>query len=371
MNKIKKSKSLISNFQFRQSRIAIAMSGGVDSSTAAKILKDRGFDCLGVFMRLDIERGCCDEAAARQVCQKLGIKFYPTNVKREFNRDVKEYFLKSYEQGITPNPCVKCNQLIKFGELLKKVRALGCEYLATGHYVKLKKIKNSYHLFRAKDLSKDQTYFLYNLTQSQLKYLLFPLGDLLKKNVKSAATLAKMPNLKTESQDVCFLPGEHNDFLKQHLKLKSGPIKTLAGEIIGQHQGLPLYTIGQRKGVEIGGQGPYYVTSRDFTANTLYVTNNPNDPALSGKSLIAENVNWISGRALKLPFKCSAVIRYRHQEVPCKIFSNTPRLRQGRSHPSQEGILVKFKEPQRAITPGQSIVFYKKDELLGGGIIVN
>jgi tRNA-specific 2-thiouridylase len=354
------SKSPISNLQSRALRVAIAMSGGVDSATTAKILKDQGYDCLGVFMRLGIERGCCDEEAARKVSQKLGIRFYPFDLKRAFNKEVKEYFLKAYQGRLTPNPCVKCNQLIKFGELLKKVRALGYYSLATGHYIKLKKIGKAYHLFRAKDVSKDQTYFLYNLTQNQLKHVIFPMGDLFKERVKAEAKKEKLPNLKKESQDVCFLSGDHRDFLKKNLKFTKGDIKTKTGEIVGRHEGLPLYTIGQRKGVEIGGKGPYYVISRDFDSNTLYVTNNPEDPALSGDYLLAEEVNWISGQPPKFPFKCSAVIRYHHPEVSCTITKG------------EEGILVvKFKEPQRAITPGQSVVFYKKNELLGGGIIFN
>jgi tRNA-uridine 2-sulfurtransferase len=374
MKKKRFKKFKIENLKLKIPRVAVAMSGGVDSSTAAKIFKDQGYDCLGIFMRLGIERGCCDEAAARAVCQKIGIKFYPVDVKRQFNREVKEYFLKSYEQGITPNPCVKCNQFIKFGALLKKARALGCDFLATGHYVKLRRnaipcVRNSgnakycvptYKIYRAKDLSKDQTYFLYNLTQIQLKHLLFPLGDLIKKEIKDEALKIKLPNLKTESQDVCFLSGDHNDFLKKHLKLKIGPIKTLDGEIIGQHQGLPLYTIGQRKGVEIGGKGPFYVVSRDFSTNTLYVTNDSTDSTLSGKYLIVENINWISGRPPKFPFKCMAVVRYRHPEVECKI-------RQG----VDDKYIIEFANPVRAITPGQSVVFYKNNELLGGGVIMN
>jgi tRNA-uridine 2-sulfurtransferase len=375
----------------KSTRIGIAMSGGVDSSTAAKIFKDQGYDCLGIFMRLGIERGCCDEAAARAVCQKLGIKFYPVDMKRQFKREVKEYFLQAYEQGITPNPCVKCNQFIKFGALLEKARALGCDYLATGHYVKLRRnakfcVRNSgnakscvptYKIYRAKDLSKDQTYFLYNLTQEQLKHLLFPLGDSIKKNIKAEAAKNKLPNLKTESQDVCFLSGDHNVFLKKYLKLKKGEIRTVDEKVVGEHQGLPLYTTGQRKGVEIGGSGPYYVVSRDFANNILYVTNDPDDPALSGEYLLAEKINWISGRAPKLPFACSAVIRYRHPAVPCVIkrpppFQGAPLLsEEGLGVVGGGGYSVNFKQPQRAITPGQSVVFYKNNELLGGGIIVN
>jgi tRNA-uridine 2-sulfurtransferase len=356
---LKKSKSKILKHKSRKI-VAVAMSGGVDSSASALLLRNQGYDCIGVFMRLGIERGCCDEEAARQVCQKIGIKFYPIDVKRAFNKEVKEYFLKAYQGRITPNPCVKCNQLIKFGELLKRVRALGADYLATGHYVRLKKTKDVYHLYRATDETKDQSYFLYNLNQAQLKHLLFPMGDLIKNDVKALAKKENLPNLQKESQDVCFFAGDHRDFLRKNLKVTKGDIKTVTGEVVGQHEGLPFYTIGQRKGVEIGGKGPYYVVNRDFKTNTLYVTNYPDDPALAGDYLLAEKVNWISGKSPKLPFKCSAAIRYHHPQVPCTITKGEGRL-----------LVVKFAEPQRAITPGQSVVFYKKDELLGGGIIFN
>jgi tRNA-specific 2-thiouridylase len=339
-------------------RVAVAMSGGVDSSAAAKILQNKGYECLGIFMRLGVERTCCDEAAARQVCQKLGIKFYPLDLRRQFEREVKKYFLEAYQEGLTPNPCVKCNQFIKFGALLKKAKSLDCNYLATGHYLKLKKIKRAYRLYRAKDNTKDQTYFLYNLTQADLAHIIFPLGDSIKKKIRLAAQTEKLPYLKNESQDACFLSGEHNDYLKKHLKLTAGKIKTLDKKTIGEHQGLPLYTIGQRKGVEIGGSGPYYVVRRDFKTNTLYVTADAGDPALSKKKLLIGKINWISGQEPKIPYACQAVIRYRHPGVPCLIKKKT-----------QKCYEVKFTQSQRAVTPGQSVVFYKNNELLGGGVI--
>jgi len=358
MSKIIK-KSVIRNSKFViRPRVAVAMSGGVDSSSVARILRDKGCDCIGIFMRLGIERGCCDEAAARRVCNKLGIKFYPLDVRTRFKREVKDYFLKAYEKGVTPNPCVACNKFIKFGELLKKAESLGCDYLATGHYIKLKKVGKAFKLYRAKDSSKDQSYFLYNLTQKDLAKILFPLGDSIKENLKKKAAKDDLPYLKDESQDNCFLAGEHNDFLKKNMKLKKGLIKTLDGEIVGQHQGLPLYTIGQRKGVEIGGKGPYYVVRGDKKDNVLYVTNKADDENLYEGSLEAEKVNWLSGQAPKFPFKCSAVIRYRHRPVDCVIKSA-----------KGGGVSVSFSENQRAVTPGQSVVFYKGDELLGGGII--
>lgn len=352
-----------SKFKISRPKVAVAMSGGLDSSTAAKLLQKKGYECLGIFMRLGIEKGCCDEAAARRVCQKLGMKFYPLDLARQFKKEVKDYFLKSYAKGLTPNPCVNCNKFLKFGALLEKAKALGCDHLATGHYVKLKKTGKTFKVHRARDAKKDQTYFLYNLTPDQLKHVLFPMGDLIKEKARAAADKEKLPYLKDESQDICFLAAkdgrgsDHNDFLRANLKLKPGPIKDQAGEIVGQHSGLPLYTVGQRKGVEIGGVGPFYVVRADYKNNTLHVTNNPDDPALRGKELVIEEINWLSGREPKFPFKCQAVIRYRHPAQACV-------LKKGKN-----GYEVVFSEPQRAITPGQSAVFYRGDELLGGGVI--
>ncbi len=420
-------------------KVVVAMSGGVDSSAAAFLLKKQGYEVIGIFMRLGID-GEDGEAAARQVCQKLNIKFYPINLTQEFKKEVMDYFLNSYARGLTPNPCVKCNQFIKFNGLLKLAEKLGADYLATGHYARLRReIPNSkfqipnppacladrqvgrgklqnihlmpschsresgnpgdsgrkvnnrlkviniptaltwipnqvgndnavFKLFRGKDREKDQSYFLYNLTQEQLARVLFPLGDYTKAEVRKIADRAKLPYLKKESQDICFLKGDHNDFLRKHLKLKPGPIKVLLplakGEIergsktIGEHQGLPLYTIGQRRGVEIGGIGPFYVAKCDYKTNTLYVASNGNDPMLYSDKLTAEDVNWIAGQEPKMPLKCEAVIRYRHKPVKCEISA------QGGYKYS-----VKFSKPQRAITPGQSIVFYQGDEVLGGGVI--
>lgn len=335
------------------------MSGGVDSSAVARILVEKGYQCMGVFMRLGICGSCCNEEAARKVCQKLKIKFYPVDLVRQFKKEVKDYFLDAYHKGKTPNPCVACNKFIKFGELLKVAKKFDCNFLATGHYVKLKKVGGVYKIYRPADKKKDQTYFLYNLTQEQLKNILFPLGDSIKEEIKKEASGRKLPHLKEESQDICFLLGDHNDFLKEHIGSKKGLIKTLNGKKIGQHKGLPFYTIGQRKGIEIGGTGPYYAVKADYKTNTLYVTNDPEEPALFRDSLKAGKINWVDGNEPKYPLNCQAMIRYRHREVPCIVSS----LKKGL-------VLVKFKEQQRAITPGQSVVFYKNNELLGGGIIV-
>ncbi|MFH1427091.1 MAG: tRNA 2-thiouridine(34) synthase MnmA [Patescibacteria group bacterium] len=375
----------------KKKKVLVAMSGGVDSSTTALLLIKQGYNVMGAFMNLGVNQ---EEAqnTARRVCQFLKIKFYPINFARQFKKEIIEYFLNSYSLGLTPNPCVKCNQLIKFGELLRKAASLNCDYLATGHYANVelrimneecdsgqnairqlaeKNAKFIYKLFRGKDKNKDQSYFLYTLKQSQLKNILFPLGKYTKEEVRKIANQAGLPYLKKESQDVCFLSGDHNDFLRKHIKLKSGFIKVIPpqaeGEVkrefkvVGEHQGLPLYTIGQRKGVEIGGTGPYYVVKADYKSNTLYVTSNANDNNLYRGQLIASQANWIAGVKPKLPFKCQAVIRYRHQPVDCVI----------KKKKTGKALIVQFKKPQRAVTPAQSVVFYIQDEVIGGGIIGN
>jgi len=361
----------------KKKKIVVAMSGGLDSSAAAFLLQKQGYEAMGMFMRLGVDSQPENESAARRVCQKLKIKFYPINFAQRFRKDVIDYFLESYAHGLTPNPCVKCNQFIKFGFLLVQAKKIGADYLTTGHYVirkqKIKNRKQGYKLFRGKDGDKDQSYFLYNLTQRQLARILFPLGDYTKAEVKKMADKAGLPYLEKESQDVCFLAGDHNDFLREHLNLMAGSIKIINGKKIGEHQGLPLYTIGQRKGVEIGGIGPFYVARCDYKTNTLYVVSDRDDPVLYSDELVAQNVNWIAGVEPGLPLKCEVVIRYRHKPVKC-IIALTPGPSPARAS-RERGIkykkyLVKFNRPQRAVTPGQSVVFYNKNEVLGGGVIV-
>ena len=359
-------------------KVLVAMSGGVDSSVVAYLLKQKGYAALGVFMRLGVEQGNA-EAAARRVCRQLGIKFYPFDISRRFQKEVINYFIDSYKKGITPNPCVNCNKLIKFGELFKLAKQLECDYLATGHYARLgrklqitnyklqiqsskAKSQKLFSLLKGKDASKDQSYFLYNLTQGQLGRILFPLGDFKKEKIKKIASGLNLPNLKSESQDICFLQGDHNDFLKNKIKLKPGPIVLLEKKkekVIGEHRGLPLYTVGQRRGVEIGGTGPYYVLRCDYQKNILYVATNHDDPLLYSKKLILKNINWIFGIAPKFPLHCTAVIRYRHKGTPCIVREE-----------QSSALFVRLKNPERAITPGQSVVFYLGDQVLGGGVIV-
>jgi tRNA-specific 2-thiouridylase len=236
--------------------------------------------------------------------------------------------------------------------------------VATGHYLKIKKSGKQFKLYKAKDKNKDQSYFLYTFNQDQLKHLLFPLGNYTKPQVRALAKKFKLPVAeKAESQEICFIPGKHhNDFLKKYLQMKPGDIKLIDedNKIIGRHQGLPLYTIGQRRGINIGGTGPYYAAKFDWKKNDLYVVNKFDDALLYGRELTAKNVSWLAGKTPKMPLKCAAVIRYRHPAVPCTVVANNG---------LKTDFVVRFNKPQRAITPGQSVVFYKGTEVLGGGII--
>lgn len=357
----------------KKKKIIVAMSGGVDSSVVAALLKEQGHDLIGIFMHFWAEEGVKDEYGvknkccslesfndARRVAQKLGFPIYTINLDEPFKKKVVDNFLAGYQCGSTPNPCVNCNKYIKFDLLLKKADDLGVDFIATGHYAKIKKTGKKYQLYQAKDDNKDQTYFLYTLDQKKLARTLFPLENFTKPQTRA---LAKKFGLevaeKRESQEICFIPEKsHNDFLKRHLKLELGEIKTLDGKVVGTHQGLPLYTIGQRKGVEIGGIGPFYVSSMDYKTNTLYVVTDGDDSSIYKDELIAREVNWISGTEPKFPLKTEAVIRYRHKPVSCIV-----------SKDKTSDYLVRFTEPQRAITSGQSVVFYNKGEVLGGGVI--
>jgi len=398
----------------KKKSVIVAMSGGVDSSTTAYLLKKEGYEVIGMFMRLGIDSKV-SENAARSVCNKLGIRFYPVNLAPQFKKEVINYFIESYKKGLTPNPCVNCNKLIKFKELLKIKDEIGVDFLATGHYIKKIKQKDKYKILKGDDPKKDQSYFLYNLTQKQLDNILFPLGEYEKEDVRKIADKAKLPYLTKESQDVCFMNQsgkiiEHNDFLKNYIKQTPGSIKIItskqdknlslrgaerqsnlgdrvdknkiatphkcgarADSVIGEHKGLPFYTIGQRRGVEIGGTGPYYVVEKDFKTNTLYVVEDGDDKSLYSDSLIAENVNWVLGVEPKLPLECEAVIRYRHKAISCKVVKL-----------KSKKYKVEFEKPQRAVTSGQSVVFYKirrattnsahlnennEYEVLGGGVI--
>lgn len=355
----------------KRKKVLVAISGGVDSAVAAKLLIDEGYDVSGIFLNFWKEPGqetsenkCCSLEAqldAKKVCLFLGIPFYTFNFSSKFKREVVDNFLSEYQVGNTPNPCVLCNKKIKIGGLLEYAKSLGFDFLATGHYVRIKKNKNSFYLLKGLDENKDQSYFLYTLKQNQLKRLLFPLGDFKKPKVRQIASETGLPVAsKSESQEICFISGKrHNDFLKKYLKLKPGKIKLWPeNKIIGEHQGLPLYTIGQRRGIDIGGTGPYYAASFDYKSNDLYVVKNFNDPILYGKEMLVKNFYWVNRKSLKFPLKIKVVIRYRHKAVTCTVKNTKEKM-----------LKVIFSRRQRAITSGQSAVFYDGDKVLGGGII--
>ena len=382
----------------KNKKVVVAMSGGVDSSIAAALLKKAGFDVIGVFMifwseKAKIQRWnrCCSPGAqmkAREVAKKLNIPFYVLDLQKEFKEKIVDYFLKGIKEGITPNPCVECNRFIKFGILLEKAKAFGADFIATGHYARLRrKIPSTksqipiYKLYRAKDKEKDQSYFLWRLTQDQLKHIIFPLGDLTKEEVKRLAKKFKLPVLNiSESQEICFVTTTLEDFLKKYLKPKPGKIIDKEGKILGEHKGLIFYTIGQRKGIGLSG-GPYYVLEKDTKNNLLIVTKNEKD--LYKKELIAKEVNWISGKPPEFPIRVKAKIRYLHEPASATVFSFSPPPPVGgggdssfssssvsqRKDYKKGWVKVIFDKPQRAITPGQSVVFYKRNEVLGGGII--
>ena len=349
-------------------KIAVAMSGGVDSSVAALLLAKKGYQVIGLTMYL----GSFSKASvqrARKVCQKLGIAHYRVNLAEDFARKIIKPFCSEYFSGRTPNPCIRCNETVKFGLLMAASRELGASWLASGHYVRLRqtKIKNTnkknkiiYHLLKAKDKTRDQSYFLCRLNQRQLKYLVFPLGDLTKSQVQQIARKNNLPlSGRPESREICFIPkNDYREFLRKTCleKSKPGQILDRKGKILGKHQGIAFYTIGQRKRLRISGPSPLYVIKIDKRKNAIIVAP---EKDLYQKELEARNVNWISGDQPELPLKIKAQIRYRHKASASIV---------NRCFKSKVYSL-KFKVAQRAITPGQSVVFYKGNKVLGGGII--
>jgi len=360
------------------------MSGGVDSSVAAALLKKKGYEVVGVFMKLwGEEEGskCCSEKSgmqARRVAQKLKIPLYVFNYKEKFKKIVVDYYISEYEKGRTPNPCVVCNQQIKFGLLLERAKILGAK-LATGHYVRIGRNRKDskanevrYSLLRGVDKEKDQSYFLWKLKEKDLKRIIFPLGDRTKSEVRQIAQELKLPPFsKKDSQGVCFISARDNRrFLVRYGKklLKGGRVFSIAGKEIGRHKGLYPFTVGQRHGLELNGiiwtkkpaeKPPLYVIWLNAKDNSLIVGE---EKDLYRKELIAREINWLE-KGAELEAKrgklfCRGQIRYRHRAESCKVVLV-----------GKNKIKVIFNRPQRAITPGQSIVFYKKEEVLAGGII--
>jgi tRNA-uridine 2-sulfurtransferase len=344
----------------------VGLSGGVDSSVTAALLKKQGYFVIGVYMKNWSEDfgdyGCTwaeDAEDARKVAQTLDIPFYVWNFEKEYHSKVVDYFLREYKAGRTPNPDILCNSEIKFKVFLEKALALGADYVATGHYARVRKVGDEYQLLKGIDPAKDQSYFLYRLTQDQLSKVLFPIGEYQKSEVRELARKFKLPtHAKKDSQGICFI-GKINvtEFLKEHIKATAGEIVTASGQKVGSHSGLPYYTIGQREGIGLGGNGPYYVVGKDFQANKLLVTNDKNDPGLWKKEFTMSGLSW-TGKRPEFPHTTGVSIRYHHPDYPALI-----------EEMGNGQLKVLFDEPQRAITPGQSAVIYDGDVLVGGGVI--
>ena len=354
-----------------ENKALIAMSGGVDSSVAAYLMLQQGYECIGATMRLcdnallgDTESSCCsldDMEDARNVALRLGMRFYPFNCTDAFRKMVVEKFVCSYEAGLTPNPCIDCNRYLKFDVLLEKAKVLGYPYVVTGHYAVIRQDENTgrYHLYRAADSGKDQSYFLACLTQEQLAHVKFPLGELTKEQVRTIAQQQGFLNArKRDSQDICFVPdGDYMAFMERYRgsKYPAGNYLDMDGNVVGQHKGAAGYTLGQRKGLGIAMGQPVYVCAKDMANNT--VTVGPED-ALFATTLMAKDWNWLPFPTLDAPMRVLAKARYRHQAQPATVY------------PEENGMArVVFDTPQRAITPGQAVVLYDADMVVGSGTI--
>jgi len=354
-----------------RTRVAVALSGGVDSAVACALLVEQGYEAVGLMMRLWAESGvdrsplnrCCSLDAmddARAVCRHLGIPFYAINYELPFIDRVVTPFVADYSRGLTPNPCLACNRQLKFGLLLQRALALDARYLATGHYARVGQAQDRFVLLRGRDRDKDQSYALYMLGQDELGHVLFPVGGMRKDEVRSVAEDLALPVAdKPESQEICFIPDDdYRRFLQSRIPeaFRPGPIVDRAGHVLGQHQGLPCYTIGQRKGLGIAAPEPLYVLEIDVAHNTLVVGTGRE---LGRQALLAEEVNWVAGMAPARPVQASVKIRLHGKEAPATVVPL----------PGERARVV-FEEPQRDITPGQAAVFYDGETVLGGGRIV-
>jgi tRNA-specific 2-thiouridylase len=349
-------------------KVVVAMSGGVDSSVAAALLKEQGYDVIGMMLRLWSEPGkeesnrCCTPDSmgqARRVAAKLDIPFYVVDAKDVFHNTVVQYFLDGYARGETPNPCLICNRQIRWTFLLDHALALGADFMATGHYVRLQNSGAGYQFLRAVDRNKDQSYVLHVLTQEKLKHALFPVGDFPKPEIRAIAEKYGLPTAsRKDSQDLCFLAGEdYRNFLRRNAveMLNPGQIVTRQGKPLGEHHGLANYTIGQRKGLGIASPVPLYVLGKNAVTNTLLVGT---QAELGSSELTARDVNWVSGEAPGESFRAEVKIRYTAKEAWAWV---TPL--DGRQ------VQVRFDAPQRDITAGQAAVFYQGELMIGGGII--
>ncbi|WP_058962306.1 tRNA 2-thiouridine(34) synthase MnmA [Type-E symbiont of Plautia stali] len=356
-----------------QKKVIVGMSGGVDSSVSAWLLQQQGYQVEGLFMKNweedDGEEYCTaadDLADAQAVCDKLGMKLHKINFAAEYWDNVFEHFLEEYKAGRTPNPDILCNKEIKFKAFLEfAAEDLGADFIATGHYVRRADVNGTSQLLRGLDGNKDQSYFLYTLSHEQIAQSLFPVGELEKPEVRRIAEeLDLITAKKKDSTGICFI-GERKfrDFLGRYLPAQPGEIETVEGEIVGEHQGLMYHTLGQRKGLGIGGRkesndDPWYVVDKDVARNRLVVAQGAEHPRLMSVGLIAQQLDWVDRQTMTAPLRCTVKTRYRQTDIPCEIIPL-----------DSNRIEVRFDEPVAAVTPGQSAVFYLGDVCLGGGII--
>ncbi len=347
-------------------RVAVALSGGVDSSIAALLLKEAGHEVIGITMRLwseEVPQGkqrfpCTSKQNihdAEQVCLALGIPFHLINLENEFRQYVVDYFCREYALGRTPNPCIACNKYMKFALLLDYALSLGADYLATGHFARVEHRNNTYHLLKGVDRNKDQSYMLYILGQDRLSRLLFPLGGYLKSEVRKLAEEKGLPTAgKRSSRDICFITEHYGSFLSRYFTATPGEIVNSDGEVLGRHRGTAFYTVGQRHGLGLATTEPIYVTKIETDKNRLIVGDKRQ---LYSSRLIVREVNWVLGKAPPGPLKVAVKIRYRSQEAAAAIY------------PKEDCAEVIFDQPVLAVAPGQAAVFYQDNEVLGGGII--
>jgi tRNA-specific 2-thiouridylase len=353
-------------------KVAIALSGGVDSAAAALLLKETAYEVIGIHMLLWDSPYSHEQAErAETICHLLGIPFYQLDLQNEFESSVVDYFCREYQRGLTPNPCVVCNHYVKFGFLLDKALSLGADYLATGHYARVEHPRDGHRLLKAADTARDQSYFLYTLTQEKLGHILFPLGEHSRDEVKQMVKQAGLPAATKSSQNICFISQKnYGAFLSQRFRATPGDIVDTQGNKLGQHRGIAFYTVGQRHGLGLSSTQylsagrPPYVIRIEPESNRIVL--GPEEELYSQK-LTVRNLNWISGKAPREPITVKAKIRYKSKEAEATLFP--PHDCEPERSEAEAISNVYFTQPQKAVTPGQSIVFYNMDEVLGGGII--